>query len=234
MNEPIKEEIPKEPITTKTSTKDPQKINWERTLSLLKDVFDVSTEEGVRVLFDDIVSKALIQLPGNKRAALELYYGVGYWLHHEEREPVTDEKSLRKILKTHDVERLLKDARWSLRNLGLNPGPRIIKIEDKKSVLDFAIDTLDWSARIMNLLNLYNIKTIRQLIAYSEKDLMKMEGFGYAALEEVKDFLRHIGLSLTTCSGVDFDLYRMSTRKNVVSFVKMPNPKKELSKRKTA
>ena len=67
------------------------------------------------------------------------------------------------------------------------------KIEDLNDKL---VSILDLSVRASNSLKNAEIKTIGQLISYSEVDLMEFDKFGKASLKEIKEKLAAIGLSL--------------------------------------
>ena len=67
------------------------------------------------------------------------------------------------------------------------------KIEDLNDKL---VSILDLSVRASNSLKNAEIKTIGQLISYSEVDLMEFDKFGKTSLKEIKEKLAAIGLSL--------------------------------------
>jgi len=60
-----------------------------------------------------------------------------------------------------------------------------------------SIDTLDFSVRAENALMSIGVKTIGDLIQYSEKDLLKIAKFGTKSLKEIKILLSEMGLSLS-------------------------------------
>ena len=68
--------------------------------------------------------------------------------------------------------------------------------------LEAGVDSLEVGGRILNMLQNAGITNLRQLVAYSEDELVKVPGFGKKALAEVKDKLEKLGLSL----GMRFDL----------------------------
>lgn len=69
-------------------------------------------------------------------------------------------------------------------------------------VLDSGVEALEVGSRILNMLQNAGLATLRQLVVYTEDELIKVPGFGKKALAEVKDKLEKLGLSL----GMRFDL----------------------------
>ena len=69
--------------------------------------------------------------------------------------------------------------------LGAVPGPPDARIEE-----------LDFSVRTYNCLKKANVLTIRELVQLSEGDLMNIRNFGRKSLNEVKDKLESLNLSL--------------------------------------
>jgi DNA-directed RNA polymerase subunit alpha len=62
--------------------------------------------------------------------------------------------------------------------------------------LDRSIEELELSVRAFNCLKAANIKTMRELITYKEEELLKFRNFGKKSLNEIKEILEVIGLSL--------------------------------------
>ena len=62
--------------------------------------------------------------------------------------------------------------------------------------LDKRIDDLDLSVRSFNCLKRAGIHSVRQLVEFSENDLLNIRNFGVKSIEEVKDKLESMGLSL--------------------------------------
>lgn len=62
--------------------------------------------------------------------------------------------------------------------------------------LDKRIDELDLSVRSFNCLKRAGIHTVRQLLDFSENDLLNIRNFGVKSIEEVKDKLASMGMSL--------------------------------------
>jgi DNA-directed RNA polymerase subunit alpha len=62
--------------------------------------------------------------------------------------------------------------------------------------LDRQVEDLDLSVRSYNCLKRAGIHTVRQLVGYSENDLMNIRNFGTKSIEEVKDKLHTMDLDL--------------------------------------
>jgi DNA-directed RNA polymerase subunit alpha len=69
-------------------------------------------------------------------------------------------------------------------------------IDEADSVLDTSIEELDLSVRSYNCLKRQGVNTVGQLTECSENDLLNIRNFGAKSIEEVKDKLQGIGLSL--------------------------------------
>lgn len=70
------------------------------------------------------------------------------------------------------------------------------KEETKESVLEMNIEDLELSARSSNCLKKAGIKTVKELMPYSETDLMKIKNFGAKSAKEVIDKLKEYKLNL--------------------------------------
>lgn len=68
--------------------------------------------------------------------------------------------------------------------------------EEENTDLDRKIEDLDLSVRSYNCLMRADIKYVRQLVDYSERDLLNIRNFGVKSIEEVKDKLESMDLSL--------------------------------------
>lgn len=68
--------------------------------------------------------------------------------------------------------------------------------EEDNAELDKQIEDLDLSVRSYNCLKRAGIHSVRQLVEYSENDLLNIRNFGVKSIEEVKDKLETMGLSL--------------------------------------
>jgi DNA-directed RNA polymerase subunit alpha len=71
-----------------------------------------------------------------------------------------------------------------------------------------SVDELELSVRSYNCLKNANIRTIGDLVARSEAEMLKTKNFGRKSLNEIKDILSEMGLSL----GMDFDPKKIPTR----------------------
>lgn len=67
-------------------------------------------------------------------------------------------------------------------------------------VLDMLIEDLGLSVRSLNCLKRDSIKTVRNLIEYSEDDLMKLKNFGQKSLVEIREKLAQYNFSLKDVS----------------------------------
>lgn len=68
--------------------------------------------------------------------------------------------------------------------------------EEDNAELDKQIEDLDLSVRSYNCLKRAGIHSVRQLVEFSENDLLNIRNFGVKSIEEVKDELESMGLSL--------------------------------------
>ena len=67
--------------------------------------------------------------------------------------------------------------------------------------LDRSVEELELSVRSYNCLKNANITTIRELVQKSEQEMLKTKNFGRKSLNEIKEILSAMGLSL----GMRFD-----------------------------
>ena len=67
---------------------------------------------------------------------------------------------------------------------------------DDNTELDKQIEELDLSVRSYNCLKRAGIHSVRQLVEFSENDLLNIRNFGVKSIEEVKDKLESMGLGL--------------------------------------
>lgn len=67
---------------------------------------------------------------------------------------------------------------------------------ERESKLDLPIEDLELSVRSYNCLKREGIDTLSQLVSRSESDLMQIRNFGAKSIEEVKEKLAEMGLSL--------------------------------------
>lgn len=68
--------------------------------------------------------------------------------------------------------------------------------EAPSAALDMNIEDLEFSSRSLNCLKSAEIKTVRELVAYSEPELMKLKNFGAKSLTEVRSKLGEYKLHL--------------------------------------
>jgi DNA-directed RNA polymerase subunit alpha len=73
---------------------------------------------------------------------------------------------------------------------------------EENSILDNSIETLELSIRSMNCLKNANIRTLRDLVSRSEKDMVEIRNFGEKSLKEVRSKLEAMGLGF----GMNLDL----------------------------
>ena len=81
-------------------------------------------------------------------------------------------------------------------NVGSKPTV-VEKAETQRDkVMEMTIDDMDLSVRSYNCLKRASIHSVRQLVEFSENDLLNIRNFGVKSIEEVKDKLESMGLSL--------------------------------------
>jgi len=68
--------------------------------------------------------------------------------------------------------------------------------ENLAEYLNRSVDELELSVRSANCLKNAGIRTIRDLVQRTEKDMLETKNFGRKSLNEIKDILRPMGLSL--------------------------------------
>ena len=73
----------------------------------------------------------------------------------------------------------------------LTPGPSVANEH-----LDKSVEELELSVRSYNCLKNANIRTIRELVQKTEGEMLKTKNFGRKSLNEIKDILQTMGLSL--------------------------------------
>jgi DNA-directed RNA polymerase subunit alpha len=73
---------------------------------------------------------------------------------------------------------------------------------EEHSILDSSIETLELSIRSMNCLKNANIRTLRDLVSRSEKEMVEIRNFGEKSLKEVRSKLEVLGLGF----GMNLDL----------------------------
>jgi DNA-directed RNA polymerase subunit alpha len=70
--------------------------------------------------------------------------------------------------------------------------PRAVSNEN----LDKSVEELELSVRSYNCLKNANIRTIRELVQKTEPEMLKTKNFGRKSLNEIKEILQTMGLSL--------------------------------------
>jgi DNA-directed RNA polymerase subunit alpha len=82
--------------------------------------------------------------------------------------------------------------------------------EDERFIeqLNRSVEELELSVRSYNCLKNANIKTIGDLVGRSEGEMLKTKNFGRKSLNEIKDILSEMGLSL----GMEVDVKRVRSR----------------------
>lgn len=70
------------------------------------------------------------------------------------------------------------------------------KKDDNTAILDMNIDDLEFSSRSLNCLKNAGVKTVGELVSFSEEDLMKFKNFGAKSLTEVREKLSEYKLFL--------------------------------------
>ncbi len=70
-----------------------------------------------------------------------------------------------------------------------------------KKLLNMSVNEIELSVRAANCLNNANITTVGQLAMKTEQEMLKYRNFGKKSLNEIKDKLQALGLSL----GMNFE-----------------------------
>ena len=65
-----------------------------------------------------------------------------------------------------------------------------------KDVLSQSVDMIELSSRASNCLKVARIKTVGELVVRRDEELLAVKNFGKKSLEEIKDRLKEMGLSL--------------------------------------
>src|SRR5882672_8802641 len=68
--------------------------------------------------------------------------------------------------------------------------------EENKKLLNMSVNEIELSVRAANCLNNANITTVGQLAQKTESEMLKYRNFGKKSLNEIKDKLQQLGLSL--------------------------------------
>ena len=86
----------------------------------------------------------------------------------------------------------LEDADDELAESGAEPARAGVSNEH----LDKSVEELELSVRSYNCLKNANIRTIRELVGKTETEMLKTKNFGRKSLNEIKEILQSMGLSL--------------------------------------
>ena len=93
-------------------------------------------------------------------------------------------------------EHFLIFARQDEEVVETEPGIAPLSTENVNNMLGKSVEELELSVRANNCLRNANITTIGELVQRTEAELMKTKNFGKKSLQEIKDELARIGLSL--------------------------------------
>ncbi len=96
---------------------------------------------------------------------------------------------VKKFLNEHN----LSLAKGNRNKVTLKPGP---PPEDVDDILRKKIENFDWSARSKRAMKRLSIYTLKDLVEHTEEELLDCQNFGETSLEEVKETLNELGLSL--------------------------------------
>ncbi len=100
--------------------------------------------------------------------------------------------SLERVKKFLD-ERDLSLSKAGRNKVTLKPGPPPDEVDD---ILRKKIEDFDWSARSKRAMKRLSIYTVKDLVEKTEEELLECQNFGETSLQEVKDTLSELGLSL--------------------------------------
>ena len=82
-----------------------------------------------------------------------------------------------------------------------NPNGFSKENDDKNRYLDKPVAELELSVRAVNMLEAAGIKTVRELVAKTESEMLRYRNFGRKSLNEIKSILQEMGLDF----GMEFD-----------------------------
>ena len=82
-----------------------------------------------------------------------------------------------------------------------NPNGFSKENDDKNRYLDKPVAELELSVRAANMLEAAGIKTVRELVAKTESEMLRYRNFGRKSLNEIKSILQEMGLDF----GMEFD-----------------------------
>ncbi|RME69614.1 MAG: DNA-directed RNA polymerase subunit alpha [Verrucomicrobia bacterium] len=125
---------------------------------------------------------------------------------------ITPEDALKQaaaILKHHlDVFDRVSDENFEFENQAAEVSEEQNKL---RKLLNMSVNEIELSVRAANCLNNANITTVGELAMKTEQEMLKYRNFGKKSLNEIKDKLEALGLSL----GMKFDDRLLDTRKDM-------------------
>jgi DNA-directed RNA polymerase subunit alpha len=196
---------------------DPQSVDAMFALAYRLDL--VGEEDEAIAIYERVCDRA----PAPVNALLNLAV-----LHEDRGDYARAERCLRQVLETnptHGRARLfMKDVLASREMTIDDEGDRdIIK---RRAELDTPVTDFDLTVRARTCLKKMNIRTLGDLLRYSEAELMSYKNFGESSLIEIKRMLAARGLKL----GQGFDDSRGSSRRHVLDRFKGTGQERLLSK----
>jgi DNA-directed RNA polymerase subunit alpha len=78
----------------------------------------------------------------------------------------------------------------------MDPSAEVPRLGVANEHLDKSVEELELSVRSYNCLKNANIRTIRELVQKTETEMLKTKNFGRKSLNEIKEILQSMGLSL--------------------------------------
>jgi len=125
---------------------------------------------------------------------------------------ITPEDALKQagaILKHHlDVFDRVSDEAFEFEDQGTEVSEEQNKL---RKLLNMSVNEIELSVRAANCLNNANITTVGELAMKTEQEMLKYRNFGKKSLNEIKDKLEALGLSL----GMKFDERLLDSRKDI-------------------
>jgi len=113
------------------------------------------------------------------------------------------------ILKHHlDVFDNVSDENYEFEDEGAEVSEEQNKL---RKLLNMSVNEIELSVRAANCLNNANITTVGELAMKSEQEMLKYRNFGKKSLNEIKDKLESLGLSL----GMKFDERLLDMKKEL-------------------
>jgi DNA-directed RNA polymerase subunit alpha len=112
------------------------------------------------------------------------------------------------ILKNH-LDLFISNNQSEL-NSGNGKNSQISVNDDTQSLLDKSVNELELSVRAANCLKNSDIKKIDDLVRRTEDELLQTKNFGKKSLDEIKEALANIGLSL----GMDLSKFKKISESN--------------------